>query len=87
MTDRSVRSLTNLQKSASTARVLNLLKVWEDHGHTEEWAQAPLFQHRMLNRALILKHRLRRDEIDVFRVRRHVATKIMLPIDERDLRV
>ena len=86
MTDRSIRSLTNLQRSASTARVLNLLKVWEDHGHTEEWARAPLFQHRMLNRALILKHRLRRDEIDVFRVRRHVATKIILPIDDRDLR-
>jgi len=86
MTDRSIRSLTNLQKSASTARVLNLLKVGQDHGHTEEWAAAPMFQHRMLNRALILKHRLRRDEIDVFRVRRHVATKIILPIDERDLR-
>jgi hypothetical protein len=86
MTDRSFRSLTNLKKSASTARVLNLLKVWEDHGHTEEWAGAPLFQHRALNRALILKHRLRRDEIDIFRVRRHVATKIILPIDERDLR-
>lgn len=86
MTDRSIRSLTNLQRSASTARVLNLLKVWEDHGHTEEWSKAPLFQHRMLNRALILKHRLRRDEIDVFRVRRHVATKIILPIDDHDLR-
>lgn len=86
MTDRSIRSLTNLKKSASTARVLNLLKVWEDHGHTEEWDEAPLFRHRALNRALILKHRLRRDEIDIFRVRRHVATKIILPIDERDLR-
>lgn len=40
----------------------------------------------MLNRGLIIKHRLRRDEVDVFRVRRQVATKIVLPIDDRDLR-
>ena len=36
---------------------------------------------------MIIKHRLRRDEVDRFRRRRHVATKIVLPIDAGDLRV
>ncbi|MDP3404970.1 MAG: hypothetical protein Q8S03_09780 [Brevundimonas sp.] len=87
MTDRAVRNLANLRKSASTARVLNLLRVWRDHGGTDGWRDAPLFRNPLLNRALLLKHRLRRDEVDRFRVRRTVATKIILPIDDGDLRV
>ncbi len=35
----------------------------------------------------MIKHRLRRNEIDEFRVRRYVATKLVLPIDGSDLRV
>ncbi len=87
MTDRAVRNLANLKATASTARVLNLLRVWQEHGRTEGWKSAPMFQHPALNRALILKHRLRRDEVDRFRSHRRVATKIILPIDGDDLRV
>lgn len=87
MTDRAVRNLANLKKSASTARVLNLLRVWEEHAGAPGWKTAPMFRHPALNRALILKHRLRRDEVDRFRIRRHVATKIILPIDGGDLRI
>ena len=87
MTDRSIRNLDNLRNSASTARVLNLLRVSHEHGRTEGWRDASLFQNPTLNRCLIIKHRLRRNEIDEFRVRRYVATKIVLPIDGADLRV
>lgn len=87
MTDRAVRNLANLRKSASTARVLNLLRVWGDHGRTEGWKAEPLFRNPILNKALIIKHRLRRNEVDQFRVKRYVATKIILPIDDGDLRV
>lgn len=87
MTDRAFRNLANLRHSASTARVLNLLGVWNDHGQTDGWKGAPLFHNPILNRALILKHRLRRNEVDQFRVRRYVATKIILPIDSADLRM
>jgi len=86
MTERSIRNLANLPGTASTTRVLNLAKVYAEHGHTREWALAPLFRSPVLNRAMLLKHRLRRDEIDRFRLRRHVATKIILPIDIDDLR-
>ncbi|MES2860502.1 MAG: hypothetical protein V4701_03485 [Pseudomonadota bacterium] len=87
MTDRAVRNLANLRKSASTARVLNLLRVSGEHGHSDGWKARPLFTNPVLNRALIIKHRLRSNEIDQFRVRRAVATKIILPIDGSDLKV
>ena len=87
MTDRTIRNLANLSGSASTARVLNLSRVHLEHGHTDAWTEAPLFINPVLNRSLVIKHRLRRDEIDRFRLRRHVATKIILPIDAGDLKV
>ncbi|HEX8470524.1 MAG TPA: hypothetical protein VF633_05380 [Brevundimonas sp.] len=87
MTDRSIRNLANLRDSASTARVLNLSSVYNEHNHTDAWSAQPLFRHPALNRSLIIKHRLRSDEVDRFRLRRHVATKIVLPIDAKDLRV
>jgi len=87
MSDRSIRNLANLQLFGSTARVLNLLSVWKQHGKTLEWAEAPLFHTRGLNRAIIIKHRIRRDELDLFRTRRQVATKILLPIDDQNLRL
>jgi len=85
MTDRAIRNLAHLRRSASTARVLNLLKVAEDHEHEAEWRRRPVFRTPALNRALIIKHRLRRDELDLFHLRRQVATKIVVPIDTSEL--
>lgn len=87
MTDRAFRNLDNLRTSASTARVLNLLRVSHEHGRTDGWRDAPMFENATLNSCLVIKHRLRRNEVDEFRVRRYVATKIILPIDGADLRV
>lgn len=86
MTDRAIRNLAHLRRSASTARVLNLLNTYQNHGHEAEWAERPLFQTFALNRALIIKHRLRRDELDAFHLRRQVATKVVVPIDAGDLK-
>ncbi|HUH22753.1 MAG TPA: hypothetical protein VLZ51_01685, partial [Brevundimonas sp.] len=86
MSDRTVRNLVHLRSSASTARVLNLLNVYKEHGDEEEWAEKPFFRTPALNKSMIIKHRLRRDELDAFHVRRHVATKIVIPIDTKDLR-
>ncbi len=86
MSDRAVRSLENLEKSASTARVLNLLQISKVHGKTAIWRERPLFRTPELNTALVIKHRLRRNESDMFRGRRQVATKIIIPIDGRDLK-
>jgi hypothetical protein len=86
MTDRAIRNLAHLRRSASTARVLNLLKIFLDHGQEPEWAERPLFQTAALNRSLIIKHRLRRDETDCFYLRRQVATKVVIPLDANELK-
>lgn len=86
MTDRAIRNLAHLRRSASTARVLNLLSIFHNHGHLPAWSERPLFQTRALNKALIIKHRLRRDELEAFHLRRQVATKVVVPIDANDLK-
>lgn len=86
MTDRAVRNLEHLQRSASTARVLNLLQVAREHGDTDAWRDRPLFTTPDLNASLIIKHRLRRNEVDLFAGRRQVVTKVVIPIDRGDLR-
>ncbi|MBA4805404.1 MAG: hypothetical protein H2038_12200 [Brevundimonas sp.] len=85
MTDRAIRNLAHLRRSASTARVLNLLRVAETHERDPEWRARPVFRTPALNRGLVIKHRLRRDELDLFHLRRHVATKVVVPIDTTDL--
>lgn len=87
MPNRHIRNLARLQESASTARVLNLMAVWRAHRADADWAAAPLFQNPHLNRALIIKHRIRRNESDLFVRRRQVATKVVMPIDVDDLRL
>jgi hypothetical protein len=94
MTDRAVRNLEHLRGSASTARVLNLLRVWEENGDSRadgavrnpDWAARPVFRTPALNRSLIIKHRLRRNEFDLFTGRRQVATKVVIPIEDDDLK-
>lgn len=87
MSDRTIRNLARLQATASTTRVLNLLAVWRDNRDNPDWSERPLFRNAQLNRAIIIKHRLRRDERDLFLRRRQVATKVVMPIDPRDLKL
>jgi hypothetical protein len=85
--DRAVRSLAYLEDSASTARVLNLLRVWRRFQNDPDYQRAPFFQNVTLNRAIVLKHRLRRNERDIFPDARQTATKVIIPIDGRDLKL
>ena len=87
MSDRSVRSLLLLEHSASTARVLNLHRAWKKLDGAIPEDDAPFFRNPVLDRCLIIKHRLRRNEIDAFIDKRHAATKIMLPLDSHDLKL
>jgi len=84
--DRSVRSLLHLQNTASTARSLNLVAVWNKYGETAEYATRPFFSNATLNRSIIVKHRLRPNELDAFAEPRTGATKVLLPIDLHNLR-
>jgi len=82
--DRTLRRLNALAESGSSARVLNL--AW---AHTKQEPSAldpPLFKNKLLNRSIILKHRVRAHELDEAPEGRSVVTKIMIPIDATDLR-
>jgi hypothetical protein len=83
--DRSVRLLDALS-GASTSRVLNLFRIARDNVNNPEHAEKPLFLSPIINRAFILKHRARSDEIYLFPSPRSSATKIVTPFDETDLR-
>jgi hypothetical protein len=83
--DRTSRSLTALQRTASTSRVLNLLAIANKHARKAEWAELPLFRNRVLNASMILKHRLRLDEAYLFDDYRTSATKIIIPFERSDL--
>jgi len=81
----NLRSLEALRANASAARVLNLALVHEQFGETEPYKSEPLFRSERLNRAIIVKHALRRDELELFVNRRCVATKVIFPLSQTDL--
>lgn len=87
MADRSIRSLEHLENSASTARVLNLRLVKQRKAKDPDYQAHPLFQNSALNAAIIVKHRLRGNEADVFVTPRRSATKILIPIENSELRL
>jgi hypothetical protein len=85
--DRTVRNLAHLEESASTARVLNLLRVHRRRKNDPAYSEKPFFQNQTLNRSIILKHRLRRNERELFFDGRSTATKIIIPIDGEELKL
>lgn len=83
--DRSSRSLRALERTASTSRVLNLLAIANKYASRPDWEEQPLFRNRVLNAAMLLKHRLRADETYLFDDYRTSATKIIIPFERSDL--
>jgi len=84
--ERSFRRLSALSASGSSARVLNLPWAHRTHANAPGALQPPLFHNRLLNRAIILKHRLRAHELENAPPDRSVVTKVLIPIDANDLR-
>ena len=83
--DHTFRSLTALQ-GASTNRVLNLLAINKLHGADAGFCANPLFSSPVFNSAIIVKHRLRADEVDLFSASRAIGTKVIVPFEKSDLR-
>jgi hypothetical protein len=81
-TYRSLAALSN----ASTARVLNLLAISRAHENNPQFGANPLFSSPILNSTIILKHRLRADEVDLMPAARCIATKVIFPFEKDDLR-
>ncbi|MFO1248834.1 MAG: hypothetical protein U1E93_11570 [Alphaproteobacteria bacterium] len=82
--DRSVRCLSALS-GASSNRVLNLVAIGAANADNPDFRAAPLFTSKIINGSIILKHRLRADEMDFFHDRRVQATKIIIPFERTDL--
>jgi hypothetical protein len=84
--DRTLRRLNSLAESGSSARVLNLPWAHSAHQLQPEAMEPPLFKNKLLNRAIILKHRVRAHEFEEAPEGRSVVTKVIIPIDATDLR-
>jgi len=82
---RAVRDLAALQKTASTSRVLNLLGIRNNHSDDPDYATKPFFLNPTLNESLVVKHKVRPDELYVFKGNKPVATKIIIPFEKTDL--
>jgi hypothetical protein len=83
--DRTVRSLNSLG-GASSSRVLNLAAIALAQSENPDHRAKPFFESPIINSAIILKHRLRADETDLFVARRALATKVVIAFDKTDLR-
>ncbi len=81
----TARNLALLESSASSARVLNLRRVERLHALDPDYVAKPFFRSSLLNRSIILKHRLRSNELHLFNDGRQTATKIIVPIESGDL--
>jgi len=84
--DRAFRSLSLLQNSGATSRVLNLHRLQKQYADDVEHQAQPFFRDPRLNSAMIIKHRLREAERELFEDYRSSATKVILPIDGQDLK-
>lgn len=83
--DRTFRSLLGLH-SAPTSRALNLLAIGKLHADNPEFQANPLFSSPVFNNAIIVKHRLRADEVDLFLTPRAITTKVIVAFEKNDLR-
>lgn len=79
------RNLAMIRKSGSTSRILNLLQAYERYGETAEYSARPMFRSRRLNRALIIKHTPRLNELEMFEGSKPTATKVIFPFANSDL--
>ncbi len=79
------RSMRGLERTASTSRVLNLAALAVKHAQNPEHMARPLFASPGLNAAVVVKHRLRANEIGTVTTRHRTATKLIVPFERSDL--
>jgi hypothetical protein len=87
MANEQIRSLASLDNVISSSRVLNLNKIYKMQRNSAEYTSKPLFSNNLLNRSILLKHRLRENERNQFADGRSVATKILFPIETMELKL
>ena len=87
VSQRDLRSMVALKETSSTCRVLNLGRIFLDHGRAKEYTLKPFFRHSQMNKCIIIKHTLRSNERGLLPHGRRTATKLLFPFDITDLRL
>ena len=77
--------LSLLKRGGSTSRVIDLVSTREKFSDTAGWARDPMFRNMRLNRGFVVKHTLRAWEREQLGGDRHSATKVIIPISDKDL--
>ncbi|HLI65148.1 MAG TPA: hypothetical protein VKU90_02185 [Caulobacteraceae bacterium] len=80
-----VKNLRAMVEMSSSARLLNLHGLAEERPSDPDRLAAPMFAHPVLNRAIIAKHNVAAGEEERLAPRRFNATKVIFPLDPRDL--
>ena len=80
-----VKSLKAMVEMSSSARLLNLHALTEERSADPARQSLPMFAHPVLNRAIIAKHNVAAGEEERLAPRRFNATKVIFPLDPRDL--
>lgn len=80
-----VASLSSIVARSSSARVLDLHSLALSPPDDGDYVARPMFNHPVLNRAIIAKQFVRPDELGHWAKRRIAATKLILPFDAVDL--
>jgi hypothetical protein len=85
MAKNSYGKLSYLKQGGSTSRVIDLVSVKERSGDSPGWAQSPMFRMARLNSSFVVKHTLRAWERENMGGDRTSATKVIIPISDKDL--
>lgn len=80
-----VSDLGRTLAGAESSRLLNLSRIHMRWGQFEGHAERPLFENKILNRAIIMKYTPRPGELLEYAERRIKSTKILFPLDRNDL--
>ncbi|MCA6296110.1 MAG: hypothetical protein IM595_02205, partial [Phenylobacterium sp.] len=72
--DRTMRDLGEIEKTASTSRVLNLIGIGGVVRNEPGYLEHPFFSSPRLNESLIIRHRLRSDEAGLLPDNRSTGT-------------
>ena len=83
--DRAFRSLKGLERTGSTSRVLNFAAISARNAERGGEPLPPFFTAGVLGGSLVIKHRLRGDELAAFARPRYTATKLVIPFERTDL--
>jgi hypothetical protein len=85
--DRTMRDLGEIEKTASTSRVLNLIGIGASVRNEPGYLEHPFFSSPRLNESLIIRHRVRSDEAGLLPDNRSTGTKVLLPFERTDLKI